>query len=178
MVKCEIVNVVATASINEEVNLEKISHLREITHDPSVYHGRVAYFKNEGMQGKVSIFSSGKLISVGTKSEQNAFNELDYTAQFLSERGFIKSVKLRPEIRNIVATANLELNISLERLAEYPKVIYEPEQFPGAIIHLKQPHKASVLVFASGKLVIAGLTSSTQIKPTILQIEKMVESTK
>jgi TATA-box binding protein (TBP) (component of TFIID and TFIIIB) len=38
-----------------------------------------------------------------------------------------------------------------------PHVIYEPAQFPGAIYHAEDLEGASILIFASGKVVLAGL---------------------
>ena len=61
---CEtkIVNVIATAALEQKVDLLKVSKFKEIFHDSDVYGGRVAYFKKDDMVGKVSIFPSGKMI--------------------------------------------------------------------------------------------------------------------
>lgn len=171
MVKTAIVNVVATASVNQKLEFKELSKFKEIFHDSKVYKGRVAYFKTVLMQGRVSIFASGKMISVGTKSERRAFFELKSAKKFLVDAGFIKPVKLQPKIHNIVVTVDLERNINLEGLAENTKILYEPEQFPGAMIRLSEPFKATVLLFASGKAVIAGLKKSSEIEPTIKQLE-------
>jgi TATA-box binding protein (TBP) (component of TFIID and TFIIIB) len=175
MTKAEIVNVIATASINQEMDFDALRQAKEIFHDSDVYGGRVAYFKKAGMQGKVSIFASGKLISIGTKSESQAFNELETTATFLAEKKFAKPAKLEPRIRNIVVRIDLERVISLEKLVEnHASIIYEPEQFPAAKLHLEKPFKASILIFSSGKAIITGLTSSKQIKRTIVQLEAFI----
>ena len=81
--KSEIVNVVATAALNQKVDLEEIKKFNDVFHDSNVYGGRVAYFKTSNMQGKVSIFTSGKMISVGTKHEETAFQELEAAKDFL-----------------------------------------------------------------------------------------------
>jgi TATA-box binding protein (TBP) (component of TFIID and TFIIIB) len=73
MTRTTIVNVVATADLNQEVDLFELANLKEIVYDSEIYGGRVAYFKLSDMEGKVSIFSSGKMISVGTKSDKTAF---------------------------------------------------------------------------------------------------------
>jgi transcription initiation factor TFIID TATA-box-binding protein len=174
--KTEIVNVVATASINHQIDLDELGKSKEIFHDSEVYGGRVAYFKTAGMQGKVSIFLSGKMISVGTKSEAQAFKELEVAQQFLFKKGFAKRVKLQPETRNLVVTADFEKSVSLERLSETSKVIYEPEQFPGAMLRFSEPYKTTLLIFASGKVVITGLKSSAQIEPTIEKLTKLLGS--
>lgn len=175
MVKTEIVNVVATASLNQQIDFEELRKYKEIFHDSEVYGGRVAYFKTKKMQGKVSIFNTGKMISVGTKSETQAFQELAMTMNFLAEKSITKPVELKPQTRNIVATADFEKSVNLEKLPETSKAIYEPEQFPGAILRFEEPFKTSILVFASGKTVITGLTSSDQIKPTIQKLEQLID---
>jgi TATA-box binding protein (TBP) (component of TFIID and TFIIIB) len=174
MVKIKIVNVVATASINQQVDFEALRQAKEIFHDSDVYGGRVAYFKKTGMEGKVSIFTSGKMISIGTKSESQAFNELETTVRFLVEKNFANPAKLEPRIRNIVVTVDFERIISLEKLAENQAIVYEPEQFPAAILHQEKPFKSTILVFSSGKAIITGLTNSRQIGQTIVQLENVI----
>jgi transcription initiation factor TFIID TATA-box-binding protein len=116
------------------------------------------------------------MIGVGTKSEPQAFHELATAMNFLIEKGYAKPVELKPQTHNIVATADFEKSLNLEKLSETSKAIYEPEQFPGAILRFEKPYKTSILVFASGKVVIAGLKSSGQIEPTLQQLEQFIES--
>jgi transcription initiation factor TFIID TATA-box-binding protein len=172
MVKVEIVNVVATADLGQIVDFNELVKCKEIIYSSSIYGGRVAYFKTEKMQGKVSIFLSGKMISVGTKSESKAVSELAFVIEYLAAEGLVKKVELSPKIQNLVVMANFKEPINLEELSEKTRAIYEPEQFPGAILRLKEPFKASVLIFASGKIIITGLKSSEQIEPTIKQIRQ------
>jgi TATA-box binding protein (TBP) (component of TFIID and TFIIIB) len=130
LVKVTIVNVVATASLNQPMDFEELRRYGEIFHDSDVYSGRVAYFKTKQMQGRVSIFSSGKMISVGTKNETQAQKELQLAKQFLVEKGLIKEVTLEPKTQNIVATVDFEQPLNLEELSQKTRAIYEPEQFP------------------------------------------------
>ena len=66
--------------------------------------------------------------------------------------------RITVKLQNIVATGDIGQTIDIERLSvKLPNVIYEPEQFPGAIYHAKELEGASILVFASGKVVFAGL---------------------
>jgi transcription initiation factor TFIID TATA-box-binding protein len=176
MIKVEIVNVVATASLGQIVNFNELAKCKEIIYSSSVYGGRVAYFKNEKMKGKVSIFLSGKMISVGTKSESMAFNELGFVVKYLADNGLVKQVELSPKIQNLVAMADFEKTINLEEFSEKTRAIYEPEQFPGAILRLEKPFKTSILVFASGKAIITGLKGSVQIEPTIQELKELIEA--
>lgn len=70
--KISIVNVVATAALCQTLDFYKLREHKEISHDSDVYGGRVAYYKTLSMVGRVSLFPSGKMISVGTKSENKA----------------------------------------------------------------------------------------------------------
>jgi len=172
--KFKIVNVVATASLDQRLDLSMLGRFKEISYDPKVYGGRVAYFKKPEMQGRVSLFCSGKMIGVGTKNKQRAFDELGSAMRFLANSQLVKKVKLFPKIVNMVVVADFEHKIIFEQLTEHDKVIYEPEQFPGAILEIEEPHKASVLIFATGKAVITGLKCEEQIDPTIKKIESIL----
>jgi TATA-box binding protein (TBP) (component of TFIID and TFIIIB) len=67
--------VVATAVLDQPVDLELLHERfpKNIVYDQEIYGGLVAYFKTEGMEGKVSIFWSGKLISLEAKSLEKAY---------------------------------------------------------------------------------------------------------
>jgi len=108
MVKVSIVNVVATAALGQKVDLEELGKHGEILHDSEIYGGRVAYFSSPNVAGKVSIFASGKMISVGTKSEIEAFRALECAKGFLVEKGYVKPVVLEKLVQNIVAVADFE----------------------------------------------------------------------
>jgi len=73
MIRTSIVNVVATAALGQKLDLEELEKYPQILHSAQTYGGRVAYFRSRCFKGEVSIFSSGKMISVGAKSEAEAF---------------------------------------------------------------------------------------------------------
>lgn len=175
MVETRIVNVVATAALGQRIDLEEIRKFKEIFHDSDVYGGRVAYFKTENMQGKVSIFPSGKMISVGTKSEEDAFRELERAKKFLIKKGLIQKVVLKPVTRNMVVSVNFGEPVNLEDLTFKEHIIYEPEQFPAGILKIFKPYKASVLIFGSGKVVVTGLTSTSQIDSVIERLNSLLK---
>ncbi|MFH1391426.1 MAG: TATA-box-binding protein [Candidatus Diapherotrites archaeon] len=77
-------------------------------------------------------------------------------------------------IVNIVASANLNTTIDLYNLAiTIPNIEYEPEQFPGAILKLKEP-KVSMLLFKNGKVICSGASSEIQIPQAIYKASKMI----
>lgn len=176
MIKTSIVNIVATAALDQRLDLEELQRFSEILHDPDIYGGRVAYFRSPEIKGEVTIFPSGKLISVGSKSETKASEALEHVKNFLIEKGFVRPVSLKKRIENIVVVVDLLRNVNLEELAEgHVKMVYEPEQFPGAILRLEEPSRATVLIYTSGKVVIAGLRNSKEIKPLTQKLEEIVQ---
>jgi|SRR3989338_11401235 len=78
-------------------------------------------------------------------------------------------------IQNIVATAALEHDIPLIKLAEtLPNTEYNPEQFPGLVMRIKDP-KTSALIFSSGKIVCTGAKSMLKVRESVKNIIKNVE---
>jgi len=176
MAKVSIVNVVATAALGQRVDLAELGKHQQILHDSEIYGGRVAYFRSPRFNGEVTIFASGKMISVGTKSEAEAFRALECAKEFLVKEGFIEAATLEKKIQNMVLVADLGKEVNLEDLAQNSKMIYEPEQFPGGILRIEEPSRATVLIYASGKAVFAGLKSSAEIRPLTRKLEEIVRS--
>ena len=81
--KPKIVNLVATGDLKQSVSLPEVAKIRYTIYDQEIYGGRVAYLKTPRMHGKTSVFPSGKLISVGTRSPEEAQSDLQYTAEDL-----------------------------------------------------------------------------------------------
>lgn len=173
----KIVNVVATAALDQHVDLESLPEIFHsiVIYDPTAYPPPApVYFKSKDMQGKVSIFPSGKMISVGTKSEEKARQELVLVANRLKEAK-VAELKTKPKIVNIVATADIGFKPDLEKIASATetRVAYKPGQFPGAIIHLTVPKnaiRATILLFASGKVVCVGLKKTEDVNTAIQQL--------
>jgi transcription initiation factor TFIID TATA-box-binding protein len=81
---------------------------------------------------------------------------------------------LEPKVHNIVAVTDIQMKLDIGKLSQ-KWMIYEPEQFPGAIY--KTEDGPTCLIFASGKVVTAGARSETQlIKVVNLVMEKIIQS--
>ncbi len=77
-------------------------------------------------------------------------------------------------IVNLVASGNLNATLDLYNLAiTIPNIEYEPEQFPGAILKLKEP-KVSMLLFKNGKVICSGASSESQISLAIFKASKLI----
>lgn len=74
---------------------------------------------------------------------------------------------------NIVVSTSLEHDIPLEKMAAtLSNTEYNPEQFPGLVIRIKDP-KTSALIFSSGKVVCTGARSMEKVQESI---DRIIES--
>lgn len=79
------------------------------------------------------------------------------------------------KVVNIVVSSSLEHDIPLEKMAAtLSNTEYNPEQFPGLVIRIKEP-KTSALIFSSGKIVCTGARSMDKVKEAIKKIIKSLE---
>ncbi len=89
-----------------------------------------------------------------------------------------KEVKKEIEIVNIVVSTSLEHDIPLEKMAAtLPNTEYNPEQFPGLVIRIKDP-KTSALIFSSGKVVCTGARTIPDVHASLKKIVKALEKIK
>ena len=69
------------------------------------------------------------------------------------------------KLQHVIGTCTLPYRILLEQLAlKYPtECTYEPELYPAAAYHMQDP-QVTVLIFATGKLVLKGSKHSLNIQ--------------
>jgi transcription initiation factor TFIID TATA-box-binding protein len=86
-----------------------------------------------------------------------------------------ESKKRDIKVVNIVVSTSLEHDIPLEKMAAtLSNTEYNPEQFPGLVIRIKEP-KTSALIFSSGKVVCTGARSMDKVHESIKKIIKSLE---
>ena len=79
------------------------------------------------------------------------------------------------KVVNIVVSASLGHDIPLEKMAAtLSNTEYNPEQFPGLVIRIKEP-KTSALIFSSGKIVCTGARTMEDVRASIRKIIKSLE---
>ncbi|PLW80864.1 TATA-box-binding protein [Candidatus Woesearchaeota archaeon] len=84
-------------------------------------------------------------------------------------------MKKEIEVVNIVVSTSLEHDVPLEKMAAtLPNTEYNPEQFPGLVLRIKEP-KTSALIFSSGKVVCTGARSMEKVDESIAKIIKALE---
>lgn len=89
--------------------------------------------------------------------------------------GARKTAKKTIRIVNIVVSTALEKDIPLEKMAAtLPNTEYNPEQFPGLVLRIKEP-KTSALIFSSGKVVCTGARDLEEVDRSIQSIIKSLK---
>lgn len=170
----KIQNIVASASVNQTVSLkmivEKFPHTE---YSPKVFPGLV--FRLKKPKTATLIFETGKMVCTGAKSEKDAILAVNKVTRELRSHGI--PIKNKPEIhiQNIVASAELGGEIDLENVVyKLQRVMYEPEQFPGAVFRMAVP-KVVFLIFSAGKLVCVGAKKEQEIYDAVNNIQKILE---
>ncbi len=86
-----------------------------------------------------------------------------------------KESKRDLKVVNIVVSTSLEHLIPLEKMAAtLSNTEYNPEQFPGLVIRIKDP-KTSALIFSSGKVVCTGAKTLDEVRESINKIIKSLQ---
>jgi transcription initiation factor TFIID TATA-box-binding protein len=167
-------NVVASASVDQKIDLNDITKkFPDTEYHPDQFPGLV--FRLKSPKTATLIFSSGKMVCTGAKSEEQSISAVRSVVQKL-RKGKIK-IKNEPVIviQNIVASVNLGGRVHLEKAARsLPRSMYEPEQFPGLIHRMLDP-KTVILIFASGKLVCTGAKKESDVYRAVHHLHTMLE---
>ena len=170
----EIVNVVASATIEQKLDLNDITEkFPDVEYNPEQFPGAVFRLKNP--KTATLLFGSGKMVCTGSKSEEMAVKAVNTVVQKL-RKGKIKIKNYAVvTVQNIVSSINLGGKVSLEQAARtLPRSMYEPEQFSGLIHRMLDP-KTVILIFASGKLVCVGAKKEDDIHRSVNQIHSELE---
>lgn len=161
----EIQNIIATADFGCELNLQDI-HLKipETKYNPSRFSALTLRIANP--KATAQVFRTGKIVCLGTKSEEELrlacfefariLNELGYTAAF---KGYM--------VKNMVATCCMGFRLRLTVLHTTYGGLLEPELSPA--LQLKVGN-VTLLIFHSGKIIATGAKTKQEISETYQQM--------
>ena len=167
-------NTVCTADLKQEIKISSFNRYKYLSSNIELY--RCGYVKDNTMTGRVTIFRTGKMISVGTKDPNQARKELRKACKILQKHNLAQPIRIIPQIRNIVSSFDLKKTLPIETLARtLPRSIYEPDQFPGLIYRIQGSCVA--LIFASGKGVIVGTKSIEETNSVFFEVKMRTQST-
>eukprot|EP00911_Craspedida_sp_UC1_P000260 UC1_evm1s199 len=158
-----IVNIVATVNLNTKLDLRHIAlHVRNAEYTPKRFAAVIVRMRVP--HTTALIFSSGKMVVTGGKSEEDAWKAARRFARIVQKLGYTDVRFTDYKVQNMVGSCDCKFPIRLEGLAAAHQIfcIYEPEVFPGLVYRMVEP-KLVLLVFVSGKIVITGAKSPNHI---------------
>ena len=170
----KIVNVVASAVIDEKLDLIKIQKkISGTEYNPEQFPGLV--FRLKTPKTATLLFRTGKMVCTGSKSEEMARAAVKIVVRELRKAGIKIKKDAVVTIQNIVSSIDLGGKIHLEKTARtLPRSLYEPEQFPGVIHRMIDP-KTVILIFASGKLVCVGAKNEKDVHRSVNNLHNVLE---
>jgi transcription initiation factor TFIID TATA-box-binding protein len=152
---------------------EQRPQINSVTYEPAENHWLQTRFAPD--DAYVPFYRSGKCSIVGATSPEH-FEEMVGRVNMLMRELLEFDYEPTAEIKNIVATAELDSLPTLETIAiglGLERTEYEPEQFPALIY---RGGEFVALVFASGKIVCTGLTDLDEISSAVDEITEQIES--
>ncbi|KAI9296594.1 TBP-domain-containing protein [Neoconidiobolus thromboides FSU 785] len=155
-------NIVATVNLECRLDLKTIAlHARNAEYNPKRFAAVIMRIREP--KTTALIFSSGKMVVTGAKSENDSRLASRKYARIVQKLGF--QAKFSDfKIQNIVGSCDVKFPIRLEGLAYSHGHFssYEPELFPGLIYRMVKP-KIVLLIFVSGKIVLTGAKVRSEI---------------
>ena len=173
MIEVKIENIVASIAFAKKLDLDMIAKSIEGTeYEPEQFPGLVYRLSNP--KTATLLFRSGKANCTGAKNIEDVRKTVDIIAGELRKLGVDVYDNLKIIIQNMVAVGNLkgEINLTETSMAlGMENIEYEPEQFPGMVYRVKEPHVV-ILIFTTGKIVCTG---GRNIEDVSKAVEKLSE---
>jgi transcription initiation factor TFIID TATA-box-binding protein len=167
-------NVVATAALHQNIDLNSIVRIFPgVEYRPEQFPGLVYHLRKP--KTTTLLFSSGKMVCTGAKSERQARRAVIKVVDELKRNGVVILSKPETQIQNMVASVGLGGRVDLEKVTySLKRTMYEPEQFPGLIYRMEDP-KVVILIFSSGKLVCTGAKREGDVHRAVTTLQETLE---
>lgn len=173
MIEVKVENIVASTAFADKLDLDMIAQSVEGTeYEPEQFPGLV--YKSSDPKTAMLLFRSGKANCTGAKNIEDIRKTVDIIADILRRLGVDVYKNFEIVVQNMVAVGDLggELNLTETAMAlGMENIEYEPEQFPGMVYRVKEPHVV-ILIFTTGKIVCTG---AKNIEDASRAVEKLSE---
>lgn len=196
-------NVVSTCSLRtngQKLDLRQITlRLPNTEYRPQRFSAMILRIK-EPLYAAALLFSTGRLVCVGTKSVADSHAAITHIAQLIANVARLSTDDATMEftVRNMVASFCMPAKINLpgkraKKLTTHPRAglynalrapkkpdwlqhcSYCAELFPGMCLRLKNREGIVILVFSSGKCVITGTHSEQEIQDAFQTVYATLE---
>ncbi|XP_016068439.1 PREDICTED: TATA-box-binding protein [Miniopterus natalensis] len=155
-------NIVSTVNLGCKLDLKTIAlRARNAEYNPKRFAAVIMRIREP--RTTALIFSSGKMVCTGAKSEEQSRLAARKYARVVQKLGFPAKF-LDFKIQNMVGSCDVKFPIRLEGLVLTHQQFssYEPELFPGLIYRMIKP-RIVLLIFVSGKVVLTGAKVRAEI---------------
>jgi len=172
--RVSVVNVVVKMKLPGKADLIKLTGaVPNARYSPEKFPAAVVKdYEHDGEKVSFLVFQSGAVICTGGKDPERAKKAAEAFAKALMEKGVVERGEVEPSVENLVTMFNLGTTVDLERASQaMENVMYEPEMFPGMLIRMG---KKAVLVFHSGKGIVAGAKSIEEAEAIARDVEEQV----
>jgi len=173
-------NVIATFKLPIDLDLpELVQNCKNCEYNPRKFSAITLRIRKP--KTTALIFSTGKIIIAGAKSENHAKQAARKFARIIQKAGAdIKWSQGKFKIENIVASTDVGFSIRLESVArEYEaETSYDTELFPGLIYRFTEPKSLVALVFATGKVVFTGGRTTEDIREAFDMLYPLLRKSK
>jgi transcription initiation factor TFIID TATA-box-binding protein len=127
------------------------------------------------IKGTALIFSSGKLILTGLKSESHIDIILNVIVNKV-EKAHMHIIETSSKVVNIVSSGSLHNPINLDKaIIIIEQSMYEPEVFPGLIYRMQEP-KIVFILFSTGSFIATGTRSREDLKHGVKQLAERIKT--
>ena len=160
-------NIVATVNLKKRLEREGLKKIamecRNTEYNPQRFAAVIMRVREP--KTTALIFGTGKIVVTGARNPDMAKAAAKKYVMIIQKIGF-KAAKFDDfKVQNVVASCNVKFPIRLEGLSigdHSDFSTYEPELFPGLIYRMLNP-KVVLLIFVSGKVVLTGAKTPSQI---------------
>lgn len=172
----QIVNLVASSNLNATLDLYNLAvTIPNVEYEPEQFPGAILKLKEPKLS--MLLFKNGKIICAGANNEKDIAIGIRKASKIIHE--IQKNVKVQEKVKytivNLVATGSLNMTLDLFKTAmDLDNVEYEPEQFPGAILRIREP-KLTLLLFKNGKVICAGAKNETELKKGLQEASNLIK---
>ncbi|KAL1236504.1 TATA-box-binding protein [Trichinella pseudospiralis] len=168
-------NIVSTVNLGCKLDLKQIAlQARNAEYNPKRFAAVIMRIREP--RTTALIFSSGKMVCTGAKSEDLSRLAARKYARIVQKLGFDAKF-MDFKVQNMVGSCDVRFPIQLESfcLTHSQFSAYEPELFPGLIYRMVKP-RVVLLIFVSGKVVITGAKEKRDIDEAFTSIYPILKS--
>ena len=172
----EIVSTMGSGSLGRELDLESLvsgidDHLENSIDANFTSNGMVTVRLNEGGPA-YTVFRTGSFQIRGAKTEDDLTEAEERFRDVLSEMDVeVQEYEFSHVTSVFMEDLGREVNLEALTIAlGMEDTEYEPEQFPG-LIYRPPEHEVTLLVFATGKIIVGGTTDRNEAKSAIQQLK-------